>query len=70
MAYSYGRDTNQINDVLLNIIYHSFNSMINGLEKLEQFSVGLIDVSTVLHQLSLTLFCLVLTTIQINRIHR
>lgn len=70
MAYSYGRDTNQINDELLNIIYHSFNSMINGLEKLEQFSVGLIDISTVLHQLSLTLFCLVLTTIQINRIHR
>jgi ABC-2 type transport system permease protein len=70
MAYSYGRDTSEINEQLSTILYNSFSSMINGLDDLEQFAVGLINISTILHQLSLTLFCLVLTTIQINRIHR
>ena len=70
MAYSYGRDTSEVNEQLSTILYNSFSSMINGLDDLEQFAVGLINISTILHQLSLTLFCLVLTTIQINRIHR
>jgi ABC-2 type transport system permease protein len=70
MAYSFGRDASQLENGLFDIIYTSFNSIINGLDKLEKFSVGIIDISTILHQLSLTFFCLVLTTIQINRIHR
>ena len=70
MAYSFGRDTSQVNEGIFNILYLSLNSTINGLDKLSEFSVGLIDISTALHQLSLTLFCLLLTTIQINRIHR
>lgn len=70
MAYSFGKDATQVNNDFVNILYTSFNSIIKGLDKLEKFSVGIIDLSTILHQFSLTLFCLVMTTIQINRIHR
>lgn len=70
MAFSFGKNTDKSENILGNILYHSLNSIINGLNKLEHFSVGLIDISTILHQLALTLFFLTITSVQINRIYR
>ena len=70
MAYLFGRNFSYDKNDLLDILYLSINSTMNGLNKLEQFAVGLIDIPTVLHQFTITIFCIVLTTIQINRIHR
>jgi ABC-2 type transport system permease protein len=70
MAYLFGRDLIFGNNDFTNAIYHSVSSTMNGLNKLEQFAYGLIDIPTILHQIIVAIFCIVLTTIQINRIHR
>ena len=46
-----------------------FGTYINGLDKFGQFSVGLIDLSTILNQAALTIFFLILSTIQIERLN-
>ena len=58
----YNNVTKIIYDLLIPITY--------GFDKLEQFSVGFIDSATVLHQVSLIAFFLILSIIQVNRLHR
>ena len=42
----------------------------NGFDKLEQFSVGFIDLSTILHQITFTMFVLILSSIHLNRLNK
>ena len=71
MTFSFGDSTSteysSKPEKLIAALFGSFNK---GLIKLEQFSVGLIDISTILHQISLTIFFLILSTIQIERLNK
>jgi ABC-2 type transport system permease protein len=71
MSFSFGDNSSNEYSSNYEILMDSFlGSFKNGLDKLEQFSVGLIDVSTILNQVSITVFFLILTTIQIERISK
>ncbi|MEJ6524842.1 MAG: ABC transporter permease subunit [Opitutales bacterium] len=71
MTFSFGDSTSteysSKPEKLIAALFGSFNK---GLIKLEQFSVGLIDISTILHQISLTIFFLILSAIQIERLNK
>lgn len=42
----------------------------NGFDKLEQFSVGFINLSTIFHQVIFTIFILILSSVQLNRLNK
>ena len=52
------------------LLEQSLAPLTNGFEKLEQFSVGFIDVATIFHQIIFIMFFLVLSTIQLNRLNK
>ena len=70
MAFSFGETTHESYNHIYNIIEIGLGNLGNGLKKLEQFSVGLIDIATFFNQSVLIIFFLVLTTIQVNRLNR
>ena len=69
LSINYGNHYSE-NDQISKILIDCIIPVTQGLEKLEQFSVGFIDFSTILHQLVLTIFFLVLSSIQISRLYR
>ena len=70
MAFSFGETTYENYDHFYNIIKIGLGNLGNGLNRLEQFSVGLIDIATFLNQTVLIIFFLILSTIQVNRLNR
>ena len=70
MAYAFGHDLNTNKGDISDIIFGSINAVIGGLDKLDEFSMGLIDISTILHQIVLSLFFIAMTTIQISKIQK
>jgi hypothetical protein len=70
MAFSFGETTHENNNNFYNIIKIGLGNLGNGLKKLEQFSVGLIDIATFFNQSAIIIFFLILTTIQVNRLNR
>ena len=50
------------------LIRSCLGSLDDGLDKLQHFAVGVIDIGTILHQMIILLFFLSLATIQIERI--
>lgn len=70
MVFSFGNQTsNTYYTISQKLSDGLFGTYINGLDKFGQFSVGLIDLSTILNQLVLTIFFLILSTIQIERLN-
>lgn len=70
MTFSFGTDSSvEYSSKLDHFISCCTGSLGNGLEKLEYFSVGLIDISTILNQVVLIVFFLVLSIIKIERIN-
>ncbi len=70
MSFSFGNGTPSSDDSKFdNFINGSLGSLTNGLDKLQHFSVGLIDLSTILNQIALVVFFLVLATVQIERLN-
>ena len=70
---SFSSKTN-INNGNLDGNYHlleqSIAPLTNGFEKLEQFTVGFVDLATIFHQIIFIMFFLVLSTIQLNRLNK
>ena len=52
------------------IIYRCFEFLNNGLTSIENFSLGIIKIKTILYQINLTLFFLMLSVLQIERVNR
>ena len=70
MSFSFGNgnsypDRSNFDD----FIDGSLGSLSDGLDKLQYFSVGLIDIGTILNQLALIAFFLILSTVQVERLN-
>ena len=52
------------------LLEQSIAPLTNGFEKLEQFTVGFVDLATIFHQIIFIMFFLVLSTIQLNRLNK
>ena len=70
MVFSFGNQTSEIYFTSYQkLINGVFGIYTNGLDKFGQFSVVLIDLSSILNQVVLTIFFLILSTIQIERLN-
>ena len=69
MAFSYGESSDShLMEGPADLIRSCLGSLDDGLDKLQHFAVGVIDIGTILHQMIILLFFLSLATIQIERI--
>ena len=70
MSFSFGNGNSQADRSNFNeFINGSLGSLSDGLNKLQYFSVGLIDVGTILNQIALIAFFLILSTVQVERLN-
>ncbi|HAE11296.1 MAG: hypothetical protein CMI21_05315 [Opitutae bacterium] len=70
MAFSFGETSSPDSiDSLTDFWNASVGSIGNGLDKLQHFSVGLVDAGTILHQIIFTFFFLSLATLQVERLN-
>ena len=70
MAFSFGESSSLGSiDNLSDFWNACIGSFGNGLHKLQHFSVGLIDVGTIFHQMILGFFFLSLATLQVERLN-
>ena len=69
MAFSYGESQNvQSIDGFTTFIHSCMGSVYSGFDKLQNFSVGLLDLSTIFHQIIVIIYFLSLATLQIERL--
>ncbi len=69
MAFSYGESQNAHSiDDFATFIHSCMGSIYSGFDKLQNFSVGLLDISTILHQIIVIIYFLSLATLQIERL--
>ena len=52
------------------IAWSSFGAVFGGLNKMQYFSVGIIDIPTVLYQLVVTFYFLILASTQIDQVKK
>ena len=68
MSVSYGDVMPIDNTNFIEHLFHSIGGSISGgLDKLQSFSVGIVDLSTIFHQLILVFFFLSLATLQVEK---
>ena len=71
MSVAYGKIVSVESTNLIKHFFYSISGSISGgLDKLQSFSVGVVHLSTILHQLILVLFFLALATLQIEKMRR
>ncbi len=71
MTFNFKSDTSHYYSAKFDqILLACFDFLKNGLSKLEFFSSGIIEIKTILNQVSITLFFLILTVIQIERLNK
>tara|TARA_E500000075_G_scaffold122495_1_gene123919 strand:+ start:62 stop:625 length:564 start_codon:yes stop_codon:yes gene_type:complete len=69
MAFSYGESSSShLIESPTDLFRSCLGSLDDGLDKLQHFAVGVIDIGTILHQIIILIFFLSLATIQIERI--
>ncbi len=71
MAFAFGETSElEYSHGIPKLLWACTNSLFSGLNKMQSFSVGLIDIQTVLHQAILTGYFLFLASIQIDRFRK
>ena len=70
MAFAFGETSELEYSWNTKLLWACTNSLFSGLNKMQSFSVGLIDIQTVLHQAILTGYFLFLASIQIDRFRK
>lgn len=69
MAFSFGEAESLQNiDSPIQFLRACMGSLDDGLDKLQHFAVGVIDIGTILNQVIILLFFLILSTIQVERL--
>ena len=71
MAVSFGEVTDtQIFSGFSQFLWSCIGSMFHGLNKMQNFSVGLIEIQTILHQIVVMFYFLFLASIQVDRMRK